>query len=145
MIETLIGVGVGGAIGVAGTMAREFMHTRRESRIHREKEALSIARRTLAVAQEAWESSVEFHHDTTGMSQKFRSMKSLAEARNQLLLSLHELSLVIPNLETETDELVRSVSTSTDAAETHDQRRSDYLDATTALRKRVQEVLKTKN
>jgi hypothetical protein len=98
MLETLISVGVGGVIGVAGTVAREFMHTRRERRMHREKEALSIARRVLALAHEAWESAREYRDSSLGMDGYRTVMQRNAEARNQLLIAMDELALLIPDM-----------------------------------------------
>lgn len=146
MIETLIGVAVGGVIGVAGTIARELMQTGRERRMHREKEALSIARRVLAHAHEAWESAREYRDSSLAMDDYRTVMQRNAEARNQLLIAMDELALLIPDIENETLALIDSTSISSEAlAKTVDNQLDNYLDATTALRKRVQEFLKTTN
>ena|SRR5690625_1270260 len=144
MFETLLSVGVGGLIGVAGTIAREFMQTGRERRMHREKEALSIARGVLAHAHEAWESARLYRDSSLAMDDYRTVMRRNTEARNQLLIAMDELALLIPDIENETLALIDSTSISSEAlTKTVDNQLDNYLDATTALRKRVQAVLKT--
>lgn len=116
MVEILLslaGVIVGGAIGLGGT----YLQTRNQRYILRREEVLPIAGRALAAAEETYHVAGESAKNSpTSPDQNlldFLEADDLTEfvhSHQKLRIALHELSLLMRDLEDESRQLRQSVS-----------------------------------
>lgn len=112
MIETVIGVVIGGLLGVGGTLGSQVMATRHQKNERRREEMLPVASRVLKASRQAIDAigsvdlTMQYSMTEDIYGTKIEDhLKQYKEARAEMDLSLYELSLLIRNIDTESENL----------------------------------------
>lgn len=150
MVEILLSLGgviIGGAIGLGGT----WLQSKNQRHLRRREEILPVASKALAAAEETHEVILEHGirtsfpvetHESFGLT-GIGTMTHYIQSQRKLQLALHELSLLIRDIEKESKQLLESVSiwgrNSSESPEEWDK----YYDARDALLERVRQHLGT--
>lgn len=118
MLDTLLSVGIGGLIGVAGTISVAAMQNRKDRQLQRRNEVLPVAGRALAAAEETYWVAGKHGIDSPSWTPDQGVLEFLetetppefSQSHQKLRVTLHELSLLIRDIEEVSQQLRQSVS-----------------------------------
>lgn len=150
MDGTLVGVIVGGILGAFGMTFSQLLFNANQKDIRRREELLPVASRALNSARQSWEMLVgnavaASRPDLKGNdgSSHENYLKRWNDAYQELLLALDELSLLIPDIESQNQVLRESLKIGTLLpGYQHEEQRQAYLAAHKALQERIRRFLK---
>lgn len=140
---SLLGVVIGGVIGLGGT----YLQTKNQRHLRRREEILPVASRALAAAEETYQAYMDYAYprvkspEPPTREELSEFMTNYIEVRRGLTVSLYQLSLLMPDIEEESQHLRDSLAYEKIGKIRGPELRANYDTAREKLQKRIRQYL----